>query len=434
MTLKILREFDFYSSYIQTFASLEKLILEGNNPLQPSTALFEKSLIPFDEVDFSDPSGLTLKDKSVFSTQSLELSEEGLELSSKQATFDYFYDLLKLDLHRSIYIGFKTDNILNIYPGKILMNTDFDLTVREWYYRAEGEYGLPTMTEPYKDYFNLEWMLTVSQSLMKNNETYAVVGVDISLSTFSKAVFDSDFMGNGFIVYLTNDGVILYSAPILSKFITTNPAKYTDIGISDNLWVLIQNSIEGSEFIYSFEDPSGKVFKFSRVIGKSSLYTDRNFYILACLPMDISVDFVYGLFELSTDYVFLFLLGILIFITLFFGVFYKRIVTKNDDVIENINQIVKSNIKRVYLNRERTAELDQQLLMAEDNGLQGLFVQKIMQSCSQLMPLSSANDKILYSSWENDIFPKAKPQRMPWKKVLSELEDYKILNFELAYV
>ncbi|OMJ92869.1 hypothetical protein SteCoe_4323 [Stentor coeruleus] len=434
VTLKVLREFEFYSNYMQITTNLEKLVLEGQNPLLPPIPMIEKSFIPLEEVDFSDPLGFTLSRKSLFRSNYEILSQEGENLIQKQATFDCFYDLLKLDLFFYVYIGFDTDKILNSYPGLVFGNVDYDPTVREWYYRAEESHDYPTMTEPYKDFINGDWMITVSQSLKKNGKTYAVAAVDINLESFSKKVFGTEFMGNGFIIYLTSGGLILYSTPELSRFLLLLPAVYTSIGINDEIWGDIQNSTIGSDKVFHFNDPSGKKFKFSRVIGKSSLYTGRNFYILACLPNDVSLEFIYGLPNFSTNYVFLFCLCMTIFIGCIIGFFYKTLICKIDDKIENICKISNNTVKRVYVRGERVAEFDKQLLLAEDDGIQGIFVNKIINLCQNCKPISSFNDKFLYCAWEEEIFPKTHPQKMQWRTIMSEIEDYKAMNLELTYV
>ncbi|OMJ95967.1 hypothetical protein SteCoe_524 [Stentor coeruleus] len=434
VTLKVLREFEFYKNYVQFNANLEKFILEGQNPLLPPTPMIENSFIPIEEVDFSDPLGFTLKNKSLFRSNNEILSETGENLIQKQATFDCFYDLLKLDLFFYIYTGFETDKIVDIYPGIIFGNVDYDPTVREWYYRAEESHNIPTMTEPYKDFFNGKWMITVSKGLNKHNKTYAVVAVDINLEVFSKDVFATEFMGNGFIIYLTCEGLILYSTPGMSKFLGTLPAAYSKIGITDELWDKIQNSTLGSDQIFRFMDPSGKEFKFSRVIGKSSLYTERNFYILACLPNDVSLEFIYGLPKFSTDYVFFFCLCVTIFISILIAFFYKTMICTIDDKIENICKITSNTVKRVYVKGERIADFDKQLLLAEGDDIQGVFIDKLLNLCKDFNPVGSAHDKFLYCAWEEEIFPMTHPQKMQWRAVMSEIEDYKAMNLELTYV
>lgn len=418
---------------MQVNTNLEKFILEGQNPILPPTPMIERSFIPLEEVDFSDPLGYTLNKKSLFSSNNEDLSEEGQNLIQKQATFDCFYDLLKLDFFFYVYIGFDTDKILNSYPGVILGNEDYDPTIREWYYRADESNEIPTMTEPYKDFFNGNWMITVSQSLKKNGKTYAVAAVDISLESFSKNVFATEFMGNGFIIYLTFEGLILYSTPELSKFLGSLPAAYSSIGISDELWGNIQNNT-GSDEIFRFTDPSGKKFKFSRVIGKSSLYTDRNFYILACLPNDVSIEFIYGLPKFSTNNVFFLCLCVTIFIGCLIVCFYKTLICRIDDQIENICKITGNTVKRVYVKGERIAEFDKELLLAEDDVELSLLVEKLLNLCKDFKPISSAYDKFLYCAWEDEIFPMTKPQKMQWRTVMSEIEDYKAMNLELTYV
>lgn len=448
---KILLEYESYAKFISTFASLEEIVMRGDDGLVRPDPMFYD--IPQSEANLSDPSGTTLIKKSIFFSSYYPLSKAGFDLIHQQAVFDHLYPLLDVGIFNALFVGYPTDLLFNNYPGAILDEAFFDPTIREWYYKAQNAHGLPIITEPYIDFFTKNWVITVSQELSNENGTFAVVGGDLLLKEMDFNFLDVNFMQEGFFIYLTNTGLMINTIGELSVLNNGSPLTFFDIGISQEMWKNIQDENITSKYIFEYALPTGKKYWVAREIGKSPLYAGENFYILACFPQEYHLMLIFQFFSYQSEKVLFvcFISGLIL--TGWIGFVHFFYVKKLEKTVFELKNIIQKKIHLLFFDKDTQL---QGIAISEKNSTESVNFGKyslLSRMDDEIRPFPSHLNTYIYDSWEKNIYSSANPIFSPssnssnqitelesskkqpnkFKALIAAIEDYEKNIPELAF-
>jgi serine/threonine-protein kinase len=125
-----------------------------------------------------------------------------------------------------VYVGLENGSIL-CYPGGDIYGGDYDPRKRPWYRKALTQKHSLLWTEPYKDAFSSEIVMSCMRCIYDNDGKFrGVAGMDVSLEYIRKRVFDGET--DKYKEYLlTKDGKILISSNSESKNVRTNQKSQT---------------------------------------------------------------------------------------------------------------------------------------------------------------------------------------------------------------
>ena len=126
-----------------------------------------------------------------------------------------------------VYIGLKNGSIL-CYPGGNVYSKKYDPRKRPWYKKALTERGRALWSEPYKDAFSSNIVMTCTKSIYDNNNNFqGVAGMDISLAYIKKRMFGNESI-SGLKEYLLNKETrIILSSNFKNKKAKTHEGKAT---------------------------------------------------------------------------------------------------------------------------------------------------------------------------------------------------------------
>lgn len=314
--------------------------------------------IPYNDLVYSAPHGGSVTFVSgVFYSPYDEISEEGQEIMSIGSALD----LLSPDLYYvptlNFYTGYATDELFHLYPGRKL-ETDYTPVVREWYYKAEESPDDIVVTEPYLEKQSNVWMITFSKAILNADAdgVFAVVAIDVSIDVVSEAMNSIEVMSNGFLVYLSNSGIVInqpssWSSTSSIMRIYESP----DVDIDYNQWLEINDTAIAEDTLMNFKDSNSTVYYFTRSFVYPFEGQDYSSIIMVCVEKDEALS---QRDKLETDYsktfegIFYFVVATAIVcflsiaaITFLIG---KRLKTQLDGVDRTLHRIVanasKSNL------------------------------------------------------------------------------------------
>ena len=126
-----------------------------------------------------------------------------------------------------VYIGLKNGSIL-CYPGGDIYSQKYDPRKRPWYKKALTKKGSVLWSEPYKDAFSSNIIMTCTKSIYDNRNNFqGVVGMDISLPYIQKRMFGNKSI-TGLKEYLLNKKTrIILSSNFKNKKARTHKGKST---------------------------------------------------------------------------------------------------------------------------------------------------------------------------------------------------------------
>lgn len=148
------------------------------------------------------------------------LTTEGSILVKNESILNYIYPALYTNYFYSYYQGYYTDEIINIYPAT-KFSTIYSPLPREWFYRGAENEDKVTITEPYKDAETGTWVVSLSRSIIKDEEVFGVAACDVSLAYLTEKMQKLKFLKNGFGILVSATGIIL-----------TIPEIWQSVGIS----------------------------------------------------------------------------------------------------------------------------------------------------------------------------------------------------------
>ncbi|MFA7185910.1 MAG: serine/threonine protein kinase [Victivallales bacterium] len=125
-----------------------------------------------------------------------------------------------------VYVGLKNGSIL-CYPGGDIYDKDYDPRKRPWYRKALTQKNSLLWSEPYKDAFSSEIVMSCSQCVYnKRGEFQGVAAMDVSLDYIRKRVFENKT--EHFKEYLVNkEGKIILASGFEGKRAGTDKKSQT---------------------------------------------------------------------------------------------------------------------------------------------------------------------------------------------------------------
>ncbi|MDS0527558.1 methyl-accepting chemotaxis protein [Clostridium sp. SHJSY1] len=142
----------------------------------------------------------------------------------------------------NVFFG-RTDGKYNVYPDE-KMADDFKVTERPWYKEAMESKGNVIVTLPFKNTQN-KMVVSVAKTVIKDNKVIGVVGMNISLSSFSEKVSKKKIGSSGYVYISDVDGKNMISHP-KAELIGTDEASKLPI------WNTIRSGDSGfTEYTYN---------------------------------------------------------------------------------------------------------------------------------------------------------------------------------------
>jgi methyl-accepting chemotaxis protein len=107
-----------------------------------------------------------------------------------------------------MYIGYKTDDIITLFPGSKNASI-YSPSRRSWYRTASLHTDVAVVLEPYIDAFTGKWVTTISKAIIDQDRTVdGIVGIDIDVSFFND-ISQIKFLSHGFAVICSTSGLVL---------------------------------------------------------------------------------------------------------------------------------------------------------------------------------------------------------------------------------
>jgi methyl-accepting chemotaxis protein len=127
-------------------------------------------------------------------------------------------------------------NIINVFVGTengmfyidpaAELADDYDHKTRDWYMDAVKSPGKVIITDPYVDKASGKIVISLTKTIMKDDQLVGVVGIDIDLATLSKSLSEIKIGDSGYI-YITDQNGILISHPDASLIGTDKVSTYS---------------------------------------------------------------------------------------------------------------------------------------------------------------------------------------------------------------
>lgn len=273
---------DIQSNILGLDGSAEPPILAGpyvmHNAIPPSMLTIDSET----QTQFTNQTG------TFYTQQEGDLSTAGKNLMTRDAAMDKLYPIIFKESYSSIYAGYELDEIFHYYPG-YKMSTVYTPLVREWYYRATEKPEEVIVTEPYRDATSKEFMISISTALMNNTDVYGVVSSDVALTQISKLLQNLDVIGKGYILLISEGGMILTQPDSWDSLGETLRIFDTELtGLDEDLWTDIQDTDIPEDELQEFKDMNDTEFYFVRSFVKPySNYPDNiTHYLLVCAEQE----------------------------------------------------------------------------------------------------------------------------------------------------
>jgi hypothetical protein len=285
-------ELQFMGEYVSFLKDVHSNILgldgSAGPPIQADSPVMHSNIRPSD-ITFDEQTGFQETFVTgTFYTKQEEISLEGSNIMKREAAMDKLYPNIFRSNYSKLYIGFETDTLFHIYPGG-KYTTEYDPTVREWYYRAKQQPGKVILMEPYIGAKDEDHIFSMSTALMYQDKVYAVVGSDIRITQISANVNNFENDSNRFVLLISNGGKILTQPDSWSVFGQGVRIYDTDVtGLDTSLWKDIQDMEIPEDEIREFKDINGTDYYYVRLLVKPNIEGELNHshYLLYCIEKD----------------------------------------------------------------------------------------------------------------------------------------------------
>jgi methyl-accepting chemotaxis protein len=124
----------------------------------------------------------------------------------------------------NVFVG--TENGMFYIDPDAKLADDYDHKTRGWYMDAVKSPGKVIITDPYVDKATGNIVISLTKTIMKENQLVGVVGIDIDLATLSKSLSEIKIGDSGYI-YITDQNGILISHPDPSLIGTDTVSSYS---------------------------------------------------------------------------------------------------------------------------------------------------------------------------------------------------------------
>lgn len=167
-----------------------------------------------------------------------------------------------------VYVGLKSGSML-CYPGGNVYSKKYDPRKRPWYKKALTQKNSVLWSEPYKDAFSSNIVMTCTKCIFDNKGSfYGVVGMDISLAYIQKRMFGNKSIPGLKEYLLSKKGRIILSSDFKNKKARTYKGKST----------IIQKR-------FPFEDELEKAIENERVQFEATRYNTKYIFGLYRFPI-----------------------------------------------------------------------------------------------------------------------------------------------------
>jgi methyl-accepting chemotaxis protein len=174
----------------------------------------------------------------------------------------------------SVYFGEPTKKII-LYPQQNLPD-GYDPTARPWYKKAMENRGKTVFSDPYKDAFTGNYVISVSKAVEYNGQISGVISLDINLSTLSNQISNIKIGQNGY-VYMTDSNGITLANPdksILGTDVVSKMSFWNDIKAQNSGFTSYNNNGTNKFISYDTNDVTG--WKLIASMDNEELLTDAN--------------------------------------------------------------------------------------------------------------------------------------------------------------
>ena len=402
------------------------------------------SLNPFNETIAHSHTDISDKAKEygekgygVYYSKYSTLSEAGQKLVNIESCFNPIYPTMYVDEYESYYQGYEIDEIMVSYPG-YTRDSVYTPLVREWYYKASDSKESIVITEPYIDAFTGNWLISVSEAILKNNkEVYGVAAVDVSLATLTGKTSTIEILDNGFAMLVSSGGMILTVPDAWKTSSDVSSIRIFDTtytGISESEWESIKNSSSNSR--HSFTDSNSTEYKLVKHdISPFYSTSEPTHYLLLCVPVkeinEVKADIDDNFDE---TYVVLFWvtlsIGVTVFITITLLIYFVS--RKAANQLKLIEKIFGKVIRRGLFPRI-TRGMNYKKLEANSRGIETLVdackeklnrIEETEQSFSSYSwGLTRPGDHLMYTDWSQSLYPYNyySEKTMNWRETLPSL-------------
>ena len=111
-------------------------------------------------------------------------------------------------------IAFAEDDLYFVFPG-LRINDVYFANSRSWFLGAYNAGGEIFSSEPYKDTFTKEWLISISKAIYYQDGSFrAVVGIDYFLKFFYESINDVKILSSGFACIVSHSGLVVSDVPI----------------------------------------------------------------------------------------------------------------------------------------------------------------------------------------------------------------------------
>lgn len=175
--------FSYYLSIPVYLGNLHSQVCEGRFPLTAGKGTFNVT------------EAKILNKGAFFSLASV--SSEGYQLVHNESSLDQLFPYLSSSNLLQIYLGFEVDYLFHIYPA-VLMPSEYNPLIREWFYTAKDSRGYPVFTEPYIDARTHDWIISTSYSIFCYEEFVGVAAADITLESLRNSLDEANLPSGAF--------------------------------------------------------------------------------------------------------------------------------------------------------------------------------------------------------------------------------------------
>jgi hypothetical protein len=356
----------FLTSMAKLVSAIHGIDTDGVSPLIGTEPLMHNA-IPYNDLEYSEPHATSVDFQSgVFYSPYEEISDEGYTIMSVGSALDSLSPSLYYVPTLNFYTGYETDELFHLYPGRKI-DAGYTPIVREWYYKAADNEGEITITEPYLETASKVWMISISKAIMTpENELFAVVAIDVSIDVVSEAINSVDVMSNGFLIYLSNTGIVINQP---SQWSSTSSImriyESPDVDIDYNQWLQINDTSIAEDTLMSFKDDNSTEYYFTRSFVYPFADRDYSSIIMVCAEKD---EVLAQRNKLDDDFantfkgIFYFVLGVAIiaFISIAVITFLisKRLKTQLEGIDRLLHRVVANASKTDLLDGINTQKID----------------------------------------------------------------------------
>lgn len=412
-------------------------------PIEADSPVMHSNIRPAD-ITFDEEAGFQETFVTgTFYTKEEEISLEGKNIMRREAAMDKFYPIIFRRNYSKIYIGFETDTLLHMYPGG-KYTTEYDPTVREWYYRAKQEPCKVILMEPYIGAQRKDHIFTLSTALVYQDKVYAVVASDIRLTQISANVNNFENDSNRFVLLISYGGKILTQPKSWDVFGKGVRIYDTDVtGLDTSLWEDIKDTSIPQDELREFKDMNGTDYYYVRLFVKPSIggeVTDSH-YLLYCIEKEsvyTPVDELESEFDEIYSVIFwvVYTGSLITFSVIILSIYMitKKVCTQLNNIKHVLHQIVNMG-----LFADLAKDIDTKAI--EDDHSLKVLTQACMQRLSDIKQMEAKfeafgwgdtrpRDLIIFDDWRLKCYPVNYHNKhyLPWRPELSRLSKVQIIK------